>query len=293
MKVHSNGYVVVSATDVAAWRRFAVDVLGMMVGRHDDTDHLWLRVDERCQRVIIEAAESDAINAIGWELRNDLELEELIADLDAHGIAHERVDGLADKRGVADLIQVRDPAGYVLEFYWGMQVEDSPFASPAGVSGFVTGSAGLGHVVLAAHPFDDSDRFYRRILGFALTDFASMDGIRAHFLHTNQRHHSLALIDAPKDAWFVQGGLIHFMVQMNTVTDVGRALARAEAAGCTFFETLGEHSNDRMVSFYVNSPAGFPIEVGAGAIEVDPQNWTAVNIPFPDIWGHQVLGGDQ
>ncbi|MBM7519331.1 VOC family protein [Nocardioides nitrophenolicus] len=292
MRVHSLGYLVVSSTDIAAWRTFGTEILGMMRGREDDERQLWLRTDERCQRLVVEAADVDEVHAIGWELRSDLDLEGLIATFDEQGIGWERPEGLAARRGVEDLIRVADPAGYLLEFYWGMQVDPSGFASPAGVSGFVTGRSGLGHVVLAAAPFEESDAFYRRTLEFGLTDFAVMDGVRAHFLHTNERHHSLALIGAPKDAWFVRGGLIHLMVQLNTITDVGRALGRAEAAGCSFFETIGEHANDRMTSFYVNSPAGFPIEVGAGAIDIDPEGWTAVNLPAPDEWGHKILGAD-
>lgn len=290
MKIHSLGYLVIRSTDPAAWRDFGTRILGLMPGRHDDEGTLWLRADERCQRLVIEAGAADEVAAIGWELRNDLVLEDLLAEFDAAGVAYERVEGLAARRGVADLVRVTDPAGYVLEFYWGMQVEPAPFVSPAGVSGFRTGSAGLGHVVLAAHPFAETNAFYRRRLGFGLTDFADMGGTPGHFLHTNERHHSLALIGVDRSAWFVKGGLVHLMVEMKTITDVGMAHARAAAAGCEFFETLGEHANDRMFSFYVDSPAGFPIEVGAGAVEIDPDTWTSVDIPFPDMWGHQVLG---
>ncbi len=290
MKIHSLGYLVVSAVDLAAWREFGTQILGMSVGTRDDANELWLRADERVHRIVIEAGDSDGVVAIGWELRNDVELEGLIADLERAGLTYERVEGAAASRGVEDLIRVVDPAGYVLEFYWGMQVAQQPFISPVGVSGFKTGDQGLGHVVLAADPFEESNRFYRRTLGFGLTDFADMGGVPGHFLHTNARHHSLALIGVDKSAWFVRGGLIHLMVEFDSASDVGLAHDRAKAAGTEFFETIGQHANDKMFSFYIHSPAGFPIEVGAGALEVDPDTWTSVNIPFPDMWGHQVLG---
>lgn len=290
MKIHSLGYLVVDSTDLAAWREFGTQILGLAPGVRDDEEELWLRADERCHRIVVQAADVDEVKAIGWELRSDVELENLEADLTAAAVPFERVDGLAASRGVEDLIRVVDPAGYVLEFYWGMQVAQQVFASTVTVGGFKTGAQGLGHVVLAAAPFEESNRFYRRTLGFGLTDFADMGGTPGHFLHTNARHHTLALIGCDRTAWFVHGGLIHLMVEMNDPRDVGRAHDRAQAAGCEFFETLGQHANDEMFSFYVNSPAGFPIEVGAGAIEVDPDTWTSVNIPFPDMWGHQVLG---
>lgn len=289
MKIHSLGYLVVTSTDIAAWRNFGTEILGMTVGARDDASELWLRADERAHRVVIEVGSADEVAAIGWELRNDVALESLLADFDAAGISYERPEGLAARRGVEDLVRVLDPAGYVLEFYWGHQVAQAPFSSAHAPGGFKTGDQGLGHVVLACAPFDESNHFYRRVLGFGLTDFADMGGTPGHFLHTNARHHSLALIGVDRSAWFVKGGLIHLMVELNSPHDVGRAHDRAQAAGIEFFETLGQHANDEMFSFYVNSPAGFPIEVGSGAIEVDPATHTSVNIPFPDMWGHQVL----
>jgi 3,4-dihydroxy-9,10-secoandrosta-1,3,5(10)-triene-9,17-dione 4,5-dioxygenase len=290
MKIHSLGYLVVRSTDLSAWRTFGTEILGMVAGTVDDAEQLWLRNDERVHRVVVEAGATDEVAAIGWELRNDVEFENLLADLDAAGIAWTRPEGLAARRAVEDLAQVIDPAGYVLEFYWGHQVAQATFSSATAPAGFKTGDQGLGHVVLACAPFEQSNHFYRRVLGFGLTDFADMGGTPGHFLHTNARHHSLALIGADKNAWFVKGGLIHLMVELNSPEDVGRAHDRAQAAGIEFFETIGMHANDKMFSFYVNSPAGFPIEVGSGAIEVDPATHTSVNIPFPDMWGHQVLG---
>lgn len=290
MKIHSLGYLVVTSTDLPAWRSFGTEILGLVAGDTDEAGELWLRADERVHRLVVEAGDTDEVAAIGWELRNDVAFENLLAELDQHGIAWTRPEGLAARRGVEDLAQVIDPAGYVLEFYWGHQVAQAPFVSAVSPFGFKTGDQGLGHVVLACAPFEESNHFYRRVLGFGLTDFADMGGTPGHFLHTNARHHSLALIGADKSAWFVKGGLIHLMVELNSAQDVGRAHDRAQAAGHEFFETIGMHANDKMFSFYVNSPAGFPIEVGSGAIEVDPATHTSVNIPFPDMWGHQVLG---
>lgn len=290
MRIRSLGYVAVEATDLDEWRHFATEVVGMMIGSVDTEDALWLRTDERSQRWCVTKSSENRFAAAGWQLRDDLEFEESLAALTELGVAYDRSTTLAAERGVAEVARFADPAGNPNEIFWGAQVAPTPFVSPKGVAGFLTGDQGLGHVVMAALPFSETDLFYRRELGFALTDYADMGGARGHFLHINRRHHSLALIEAPKDAWFCKGGVVHVMVQMNELSDVGRALTRATDAGCEFFETLGEHANDRMTSFYVFTPAGFPLEIGAGASEVDPETWVATNVQFPDIWGHQVLG---
>jgi 3,4-dihydroxy-9,10-secoandrosta-1,3,5(10)-triene-9,17-dione 4,5-dioxygenase len=250
-------------------------------------------MDDRVQRLVIESGPRDHVIASGWEFRNDLDFEEALAELDAAGVSWERSPETAVRRGVEDLVTLSDPSGNALEFYWGPTVDGARFNSPAGVPSFLTGSQGAGHVVIPCPNFAESDSFYRRTLGFELTDFAQMGPARGHFLHINARHHSLAVIEAPHDAYFVGGGLIHLMIEVPSVAEVGLALDRATAAGCELFETLGQHENDRMTSFYVYSPGGFPIEVGAGAITVDKGRHVATNIPFPDVWGHQVLVGPE
>ena len=290
MKLRSLGYLVVEATDLSAWKSFGTEVLGLQVGQQDTDDLLWLRMDDRVQRIVVERGERDHVIAAGWEFRNDIDFEEALAELEAAGIPYERDAERAARRAVADLVVLADPSGNVLEFYWGPTRDGVPFVSPTGrVSKFLTGDEGMGHVVLACPNFRETDAFYRRLLGFELSDFADMGGAMGHFLHINSRHHSLAIVEAPQDAWFVKGGLVHLMIEVPTLEEVGFALDRATKAGCDFFETLGQHENDRMTSFYVRSPAVFPIEFGTGAIKVTYGEHVAENIPFPDRWGHVVL----
>lgn len=52
--------------------------------------------------------------------------------------------------------------------------------------------------------------------------------------------------------------------------------------------TLGRHTNDQMVSFYVRTPAGFDIEYGWGATEVDEQTWSVAKYSRTSVWGHEM-----
>lgn len=49
--------------------------------------------------------------------------------------------------------------------------------------------------------------------------------------------------------------------------------------------TLGRHTNDRMLSFYVRSPSGFDIEYGWGGLVVN-EDWKIVSYNRAEIWGH-------
>lgn len=210
-------------------------------------------------------------------------------------MAHLRAEGLdpvpgtaaeCAQRFVRDLVWCRDPAGVRVEVCWG-PTRDGAFRSPAGVPEFVTGTPGLGHYVLAVSDLEASLDFYRRGLGLRLSDFVVIGpGMSVQFLRCTPRHHSVALAAAgPFDA------LHHVAFEVTDVDQVGRALDRARRAGCEITASLGRHKNDRMLSFYVRSPAGFEVEVGCGGLLVDEATWV-VNPTGGDDWGHHGLGGE-
>jgi biphenyl-2,3-diol 1,2-dioxygenase len=102
------------------------------------------------------------------------------------------------------------------------------------------------------------------------------------FLHCNPRHHTLALLPVPAPK-----RLHHFMLQAHTMDDVGFALERAEAAQVPLTATLGRHTNDHMVSFYLRTPSGFEVEFGHGARTVDDATWRVARHDAPSSWGHK------
>ena len=100
------------------------------------------------------------------------------------------------------------------------------------------------------------------------------------FLRCNGRHHSLAIAESDT------GGLVHFMLEAQTLDDVGLALDAAYRGGFKVMRALGRHTNDQMVSFYSRTPAGFDVEFGQGAIEVDEATWRVSRHDRPSSWGH-------
>ncbi|MGH6996586.1 MAG: VOC family protein, partial [Phenylobacterium sp.] len=106
-------------------------------------------------------------------------------------------------------------------------------------------------------------------------------GMDLEFYHCNPRHHTLALVPLP-----VPRRLNHFMLQAESLDDVGFALDRVNAAGVPLANTLGKHTNDHMVSFYAPTPSGFEVEYGWGARDID-ENWRVVRHDKTSIWGHK------
>lgn len=286
----SLGYVKVQATDVERWRHFAFKVLGFAQGFGPDDDALYLRMDERSARIIVVPGEVDKIVTVGWEVRDHAALTRVKATLDGAGVpVKELSQEEADARRVEEVIAFEDPAGTSTEVFHGAVLDHSPVVTPFGAR-FVTGDQGLGHVVLPALDVPGLFQFYTEVLGFksrgafrvpAPPEFGP---IRVRFLGINERHHSLAICPAMT---LRDPGLIHLMVEVDSLDAVGQALDRVNKDGFQLSSTLGRHTNDKMVSFYVRAPGDWDIEFGTDGMRVDETHYTAEEITADSYWGHE------
>jgi len=292
MGVSSLGYVVVEAPDTAAWRKFGVDVLGLAEGPAEADGSLRLRVDERPFRIAVEKGSANRFKSSGWEFRDDAALDAAIEALRKSGIEVRAGSAEeASRRCVHRLVHCADPAGNRLELYVGRVYDYAPFSSSKGLTGFVTGDMGMGHVVLPAPQIEQTRAFYQQHLGFgdsdqmwlAMSPNPADPKLGIYFLHAeNPRHHSLALMSAPAPS-----GCAHIMLEARTIDDVGLSLDRCMAAGAHISSSFGKHSNDFMLSFYVQTPGGFDLEFGCGGLQPDWKTWVPTHSLIPDLWGHR------
>jgi 3,4-dihydroxy-9,10-secoandrosta-1,3,5(10)-triene-9,17-dione 4,5-dioxygenase len=196
------------------------------------------------------------------------------------------------ERRVAQLLRAEDPSGNSLEIFCGAALDSRPFVSAQGVR-FVTGDMGLGHAVLPVTEDEAAVRFYRDVLGFRLRDSMRMapelfgqpaggPPLFKRFLGCNPRHHSLALAPFPAGS-----GMVHLMIEVATLDDVGRALDRCARRGAPVSASLGRHANDLMVSFYVQTPGGFDVEYGTDGQLVDDATWVSRETTAISLWGHR------
>ncbi len=261
MNIRGLGYIGVDAGDLDAWRGYA-ELLGTRVVAHGD-------------------------GFAGWELPDAAALEVCAAELESAGfLLHPGSAAECDQRRVRGLIRTMDPGGFAVEFFHGVVEDHERFVSRTGVSGFTTGDQGLGHIVLGTPDIEGSAHLYTDVLGFRVSDYWRPGGAEHDvvFLHCNPRHHSLALVPADEAA------LYHFMLEMNTLDDVGYTLDRHEDTGTQISSGLGKHTNDHMISFYSVSPSGFEVEVGCGGRLVDDETWTVTQLTKPSFWGHASPG---
>lgn len=289
------GYLKVQATDVDRWRELAVDALGFAEGTGPEPDGLYLRMDERSSRLIVLPGETDQVLAVGWEVRDQFALAAVGRAVEAAGVAVKMLSpGESADRGVEQALDFIDPAGVPVEVFFGPVLDHSPVLTSLGQR-FVTDAQGMGHVVLPTTAMEETVSFYTEVLGF-LPRGAMKVGTaggnaapRIRFLGVNQRHHSLAICPAPHGG---APGMIHLMVEVDSLDAVGRALDRVNSAGFSLSSTLGRHTNDKMVSFYVRAPGGWDIEYGTEGMLVDESWYTAEEITADSYWGHDWSGAE-
>lgn len=281
MKVHSLGYLGVEARNPLAWESFGPDILGMPLADPLPDGIIRLRMDDRHHRIAIHPSDRDRMIYLGWEMADEAALEDGVEKLLEQAITVAwGTDDEAAARAVRRFAWFRDHVGLRHELYYGPVTAPRSFMPTRPSAGFVTGDQGVGHVALAVPDLRAAREFYRGTLGFQLTDEIDIHASMA-FLHCNPRHHSLAIGEIPG-----KRGLLHLMVQLAELDDVGITYDVCLSRKVPLYRTLGRHTNDRMVSFYLRTPTGFDIEYGWGAITVSDETHSATVMKASSIWGH-------
>jgi 2,3-dihydroxybiphenyl 1,2-dioxygenase len=281
------GYLVFEVSDEGAWRRLLVDVVGCTEGCALDGGGRSYRLDERSARIFVLPGAADDLVALGFESASrDAMWDVAMRARDAQAFVEEGLEADAAARFVDGLIRFDEPGELTIEIFHGAHVTDAPLDRTRNRGGFVTGMQGLGHVALRANDVAQSQAFFEHVLGFKLSDHirCQLTGgfdVDITFLHVNRRHHTLALGEKlPKH-------LHHFMLQVESLDDLGCIYDRCFDLGVRVVQSLGRHPNDRMMSFYAKTPSGFEIECGYGGREIDDATWVPQAYDRISLWGHR------
>jgi len=276
MGVCQLGYVGLNVTDVGAWVELLGPTLGVGVSAAQDGQQevTLAELDEFRYRLALYPSAGDSPRHIGWIVDSSAELDRLTARLEQAGFTLKPASpGEAALRGATEVRWFTDPAGYRVELALGQAKVRARAARPADATPGVTG---LGHFVLVSPKRDELRELYEGILEFKLTDYRAPGLV---FLRCNANHHSLAL--AHGDATSIH----HLELEHGSLDDVGRANDRASANGVPISISLGRHMNDKAISFYVQNPSGFHLEIGCGSIQVG-DDWVPHDFGVADVWGH-------
>ena len=132
-------YLALQVRDLACWRQFAANMLGLPAPAINDDGTLALRLDDRAHRFILRQGAADDIDALGWEVADRKDFDAIVARAQAAGANPAPGDAaLCRARHVERLLHFTGPDGVRNELVMGLGQAGTAFASTL-VRGMETG----------------------------------------------------------------------------------------------------------------------------------------------------------
>ncbi len=287
------GYVVVRSERLTEWHRFGADAIGLHVDELT-SDLLRFRLDDRECRFLIQRGPAEDVMALGWHVDDHKSFDRIVARVTGRGVP--TAEGTPDEatlRGVERLLRFAGPKGIVQEIFTAPITTPKPLHMMS--SGFVTGEPGMGHVAITSRDPWGMHAYFNTVFDSRLSYFIdeNIGGLRLkiRFLRVNERHHSVAVANVrglPIDP--IRTRVQHVNIQAATLEDMVSAYERVRRLGFSMAWSIGQHTNDRELSFYCVTPSGFELELGWNAIVITPDleaAWKVATHQGISIWGHK------
>lgn len=287
------GYIVIETDRFADWRRFGTDAIGM---HHDDLsrDLMRFRLDDQECRFLVRRGPAEDVVATGWHIDDHAAFERIAARLRAHGVPV--TEGTAEEaslRGVERLLRFPGPKRITQEIYTTPRRSTEPLRMLA--SGFVTGDSGMGHIAITSTRPTRLRGYFDTVFDARLTDYIdeTIGGIKLkiRFLRVNERHHSVAIAATrglPLDP--IRTRVQHLNIQAATLDDLAQSYRRVHELGFDMALSIGQHTNDKELSYYARTPSGFEWEVGWNPVVIDESTWEPSTHQGISVWGHTPVG---
>ncbi len=282
------GYALVASRRLEQWQRFCGDAMGMHVRR--EAGALVCRLDDHARRLVVVEGVAEDIAALGYQLDDDATLQTVLRRLCEKSVAVQEGDAVgAALRGVERYWRVIGPKGLPIEVFTRPLLSEDPLDMLA--SGFCTGASGMGHVAITSRRPDAMQAFWQQIFDARLSDRIEdrVSGLAMDFtfMRLNERHHSVA-VAATRGLKLdpIRTRIHHLNIQPAQLEDLSAAYVRCRKLGFRIANSVGQHPNDRELSFYVVTPSGFLMEYGWAPIAVDETTWEPGLHQGISVWGH-------
>ncbi len=289
-------YVVVQSNRLHDWRRFGSDAIGMHV---DETgaDVLRFRLDEYACRFLVQRGPAEDVMALGWQVDDHETFDRIVGRVADRGVPI--MEGTREEtalRGVERLWRFAGPKGLAQEIFTVPVTTPEPLRMLS--SGWVTGEAGMGHVAIVSREPEAMRGYYHTVFDSRLSDYIdeNVSGLKMkiRFLRVNERHHSIAIANlrgVKIDP--IRTRVQHINIQSAGLDDMLASFQRVKDLGFRMAWSVGQHTNDRELSYYCVTPSGFELEVGWNPIVIGPElesTWEPTAYQGISLWGHTPVG---
>ncbi|WAL67755.1 VOC family protein [Amycolatopsis cynarae] len=287
------GYLVIETQKFTDWHRFGRDAIGMHADE-PDSGTMRFRLDENDCRFLLRWGPAEDVTTLGWQIDDHETFDHILNRVADRGVPlREASAEEAALRGVERLWRFPGPKGLTQEIFTNPLRSGRPLSMRA--TGFVTGEAGMGHVALTTTRPEQLRGYYNTVFDARLSDYIdeTISGmkLKIRFLRVNQRHHSIALA-ATRGLRLdpIRTRVQHLNIQVAGLDDLTQSYQRVQELGFGMALSVGQHTNDRELSYYARTPSGFEFEVGWNPIVVDETTWKPTTHQGISIWGHTPVG---
>jgi len=153
----------------------------------------------------------------------------------------------------------------------------------------------MGHVAITAKKPQQMRGYYNTVFDARLSDYIdeTISGVKLkiRFLRVNKRHHSVAIAAVNRlPVNPIRTRIQHLNIQVARLDDMTASYQRVKELGFDMALGVGQHTNDKELSYYAMTPSGFEWEVGWNPIVVDETTWEPTTYQGISIWGHTPEG---
>ena len=254
-------------------------------------DVMRFRLDDNECRFLLQRGPAEDVTALGWHIDDHRTFDEILTRVTRHGVPiKEGTAEAAALRGVERLMRFPGPNGLAQEIFVRARCSDTP-PDMAVRGGFVTGEGGIGHVALTSKKPHQVRGYYNAVFDARLTDYIdeTISGLKfkIRFLRVNQRHHSVAIAAVSRlPINPIRTRVQHLNIQVAELDDMTASYQRVRELGFHMALAVGQHTNDKELSYYAMTPSGFEWELGWNPIVVNEKTWAPSTHEGISIWGH-------
>ena len=260
-------------------------------------DVLRFRLDDRECRLLIRRGPAEDVVAVGWEIDDHQTFDVVLARIRAVGLPV--VEGTPDEaalRGVERLWRFPGPMGVTTDVFTRARTTSAPLRMQN--TAFITGRSGMGQLAITTTRPEQLHTYWNNLLDLRLSDrITERIGpakLQIRFLRSGERHHSIALANvAGLRIDPVRTAVQHINIEVARLEDLLASFHRVTDLGFAMAWSVGQHTNDRELSYYCVTPSGFELEVGWNPVVITPEleaAWEPSHNEGISIWGHTVVG---
>ena len=156
----------------------------------------------------------------------------------------------------------------------------------------------MGHLAITTTRPEQLHTYWNNLLDLRLSDrITERIGpakLQIRFLRSGERHHSIALANvAGLRIDPIRTAVQHVNIEVARLEDLLASFHRVTDLGFAMAWSVGQHTNDRELSYYCVTPSGFELEVGWNPVVITPEleaTWEPSHYEGISLWGHTVVG---